>query len=102
MAVDLTQYTQKQLTDLRQAITNETTRRDIIESAMTRVAGLIDQYQEYAGTQHTDGAEWVQPASVLEAYRQGAVVTHDGHTWKSVAPANISTPGTNNTWEKQS
>lgn len=101
MAVDLTQYTQKQLADLRQAITNETTRRDIIDSAMTRVAGLIDQYQEYAGTQHTDSDEWVQPATVLEAYPQDAVVTHDGNTWKSMAPANISVPGTNDSWEKQ-
>ncbi|WGH91456.1 hypothetical protein QDX23_03555 [Auritidibacter ignavus] len=100
MAVDLTQYTQKQLADLRQAITNETTRRDIIDSAMTRVSGLIDQYQEYAGTQHTDSDEWVQPVTVLEAYPQDAVVTHDGHTWKSTVPANISAPGANDHWEK--
>ena len=101
MTVDLTQYTQKQLTDLRQAITNETTRRDIIDSAMTRVSGLIDQYQEYAGTHHNDGSKWTKPVTVLEAYPHGTVVTHNGHTWKSTVPANISVPGINDHWEKQ-
>lgn len=41
---------------------------------------------------------WVQPLGAHDAYPVGARVTHNGHTWLNVTPANVWAPGTGNLW----
>lgn len=47
-----------------------------------------------------DGAEWVQPVGAHDAYRSGAVVTHDGKMWVSLIPFNVWEPGVSG-WREQ-
>lgn len=37
--------------------------------------------------------EWVQPVSAVEAYAEGAKVSHNGKHWISTVPANVWEPG---------
>lgn len=44
--------------------------------------------------------EWVQPVSAVEAYAEGAKVSHNGKHWISTVPANVWEPGVYG-WEEQ-
>jgi len=69
----------------------ELARRRTLDTAAERVAEILTSYQAAAGIQ--DGTEWRQPTGVLEAYLQGALVTHDGKTWESLIAMNVWEPG---------
>ena len=39
------------------------------------------------------GDPWVRPSGAVDAYPTGAVVTHEGSTWRNLTPANVWEPG---------
>lgn len=61
------------------------------EQATDRAA--LDALGVAAATAHTDGQPWVKPSGAHNAYRLGAIVSHDGRTYQSATPFNITEPG---------
>jgi hypothetical protein len=41
---------------------------------------------------------WTQPVGSVDAWPLGAKVLHNGHTWKSLIPANVQEPGSDPRW----
>ena len=39
------------------------------------------------------GDPWARPSGAVDAYPTGAVVTHEGSTWRNLTPANVWEPG---------
>ena len=89
--MDLTEYTDEQLNELEQALAEERDRRYIMANMPEQIEQLIASYQDANGL--GTGEEWVQPTGAHDAYRNGAVVTHNGKTWESLTPANVWEPG---------
>ena len=89
--MDLTEYTDEQLNELEQALAEERDRRYIMAKMPEQIEQLIASYQDANGL--GTGEEWVQPTGAHDAYRNGAVVTHNGKTWESLTPANVWEPG---------
>lgn len=76
---------------LRVAVLAEQERRWTIATAPTQAAQLADAWERATG--RTDGDPWVQPTGAHDAYKHGARVTHDGHTWESLHSGNAHAPG---------
>lgn len=88
---DLTEYTDTELEELLREVFNETSRRQKIAQGPAQVDQAIKDYQAALG--RVDGDEWVQPGSAVDAYPEGATVTHQGATWTSTVAANVWEPG---------
>ena len=89
--MDLTEYTDEQLNELEQAIAEERDRRYITANMPEQIEQMIGAYQDANGL--GTGEEWKAPTGAHDAYRAGAVVTHDGKEWESLTPANVWEPG---------
>lgn len=73
------------------ALKAETNRRYVLAAAPAEVERITQRYQEARGRKAGD--PWVMPASALEVYGQGDVVTHNGKRWLSLIPNNVREPG---------
>ena len=96
--MDLTALTDNDLALHAQAVQVELGRRRLERDLPARIDSLIGEYQDARG--RTDGEPWQQPTSALDAYRNGAVVTHNGKEWESLTPANVWAPGVSGWREK--
>ena len=96
--MDLTALTDDELALHAQAVQVELDRRRLERDLPARIDSLIGDYQATQG--RADGDPWVQPTSALDAYRQGATVTHNGKVWDSLTPANVWEPGVSGWREK--
>ena len=88
---DLRELAEQDLVDLGNAVYDEQRRRQNIASAAREVDEVIARYQQALGRE--DGEAWTQPTGALDAYPEGATVTHSGKTWVSTTPANTWEPG---------
>ena len=89
--MDLTEYTDEQLNELEQAIAEERDRRYIMANMPDQIEQMIASYQDANGL--GTGEEWKAPTGAHDAYRQGAIVEHNGKLWESLTPANVGEPG---------
>lgn len=87
---NLRELEDQQLVDLGNAVYEEQRRRRDIASASKEVDEVISRYQQALGRE--DGEAWSQPTGALDAYPEGATVTHGGKTWTSTTPANTWEP----------
>lgn len=96
--MDLTEYTDEQLNELEQAIAEERDRRYIMANMPEQIEQMIGAYQDANGL--GQGEEWKAPTGAHDAYRQGAIVEHNGKLWESLTPANVWEPGVSGWREK--
>lgn len=92
--VDLSGYTDDDLTQLRSDILVELDRRAKLASIPEVMETLNKQYLEADGVQQ--GQEWVQPTGAHDAYPMDWQVTHNDKTWQSLCSANVWEPGVAN------
>lgn len=97
--MDLTTLTDDDLDALRVAVLSEQERRRTISDAPAQAAALADRYAAAIGRQ--DGDPWTQPTGAHDAYRQGAIATHNGRAWESLVAFNVHEPGVSG-WREQS
>ena len=88
---DRDQWTDDDLDALRIAVLTEQERRALIASALAQAVALADSYAAAIGRQ--DGDPWQKPTGAHDAYRKGAIATHDGKTWESLIAFNAYEPG---------
>ena len=79
---------------LRDEISEEFNRQQIIEYLPTNVEALQAEHQKAAGVPPA-GSNWQAPTGLKTAYAVGQVVTHNGVRWKSLCSFNTAEPGTN-------
>lgn len=91
-------WTDDDLDQLRIAVATEQERRYLLDTAEQRVEEVNQAYVAAIGRH--DGDEWAQPSGAHDAYRKGAIVTHDDKTWESLIPNNVWEPGVSG-WREQ-
>ena len=96
--MDLTALTDVELALHAQAVQVELDRRRLERDLPARIDSLIGEYQDSNGL--GTGEEWKPPTGAHDAYRQGAIVEHNGKLWESLAPANVWEPGVSGWREK--
>ena len=96
--MDLTKYTDEHLNELEQALAEEQDRRRLAADLPTQIETLVDTYQTAVGL--GQGEAWKAPTGAHDAYRQGAIVEHNGKLWESLTPANVWEPGVSGWREK--
>ena len=89
--IDLASMSDDELLQLVESARTETIRRETLRTIPSQVAELVVKYQSSLG--RADGDAWVQPAESLEAYLDGATVTHKSKVWRSLVASNIWEPG---------
>lgn len=89
--MDYSSLTDDELLAHWQAAGVERERRQRLATLPDTITELIDTYQRALG--RSTGADWSQPQGAHDAYPEGAIVTHDGQTWRSTIPANVWPPG---------
>ena len=89
--MDYTALTESELQEIFNAVTEETSRRNLITAAISREPILQTGYLTALG--RADGEEYVAPTGAHDAYPLGWKVTHDGKTWVSLTAANVWEPG---------
>lgn len=94
--MDLTTLTDDDLDAHRIAVLTEQERRSTLRDAPALIGSITDKYQRALGRE--TGAAWEQPQGAHDAYKEGAVVTHNGQQWRSTIPANVWEPGTSPGW----
>lgn len=87
----ITDATDRELEDYRQAIVAEQDRRRTLAQAGKQMDDIARSV--LAATGQVDGGEWVAPTDATNAYPQGWTVTHAGKTFVSLTPANVWEPG---------
>lgn len=80
-----------ELESLRRAVLSEKAKRKEIGTSPEKIEAAIAEYQAASGK--GQGEPWEAPVSALDSYPKGAVVTHDGETWRSLHHANPHRPG---------
>lgn len=91
MSIDLTEYDDEALNELRVAVLTEQERRAVVAGSAQEADSIARRYLDAVG--RTDGTEWVQPTGAHDAYPEGSVVEHNGKEWVSLIPANVWEPG---------
>ena len=91
MTISLTDLSDTELDQLRQDVGAEMERRRVIAQAPIRADEIAQEYAKAVGREM--GEEWAQPASAVDAYPVGWVVTHEGKQWENLTPANVWQPG---------
>lgn len=89
--LNLADITDEELEELRVRLQIEQERRYTIENAERHAAIIAERYAVAIGRE--DGDTWTQPTGAHDAYREGAIVSHQGKTWVSTTPANVWEPG---------
>ena len=89
--VALTGVPDAELEQYRKAIVAEQNRRGTLANAGRAMDDIARSVLAAQG--QTDGGEWVQPTSAMDAYPQGWEVLHGGASWVSLTPANVFEPG---------
>ena len=89
--MDIGSVSDAELRRLKRMIDGELSRRETLATAEKRAADLNAEFLAAAGV--TDGDEWRQPTSAVDAYPKDWTVTHGGKTWVSLTPANVWEPG---------
>lgn len=92
------EYPDEKLDELRIAIINEQERRYFLKNAALQMEQINADYEVAIG--RSDGDTWAQPTGAHDAYRKGAVVSHNGKTWESLTPVNVWEPGVSGWREK--
>lgn len=87
----LSDKSDQELTDLQTAILKEQALRRKLDASPEKIEHAIAEYQETTGKGAGEG--WEQPTGPLNAYRQGAVVEHEGQIWVSTHGNNVHSPG---------
>ena len=80
-----------ELKRLERMIGAELSRRETLATAESRAAALNKEFLAAAGV--TEGEEWRQPSSAVDAYPLDWTVTHDGKQWVSLVSGNVWEPG---------
>lgn len=92
--------TDEELAELEAVVAAERERRRVeAERAAERerLLASVEDYQVSLG--RSGGDPWERPATVLESYPCGAVVTHGGSLHESLNQMNMAEPGTDpNAW----
>jgi hypothetical protein len=89
--VDLSTYTDDELTDLSSQIRDEQTKRATIANAPAMISHINAKVLAAQGVSR--GEAWVQPTGATDAYPIGWTVTYNGKTWMSLIAANTTIPG---------
>lgn len=98
--IDLSILNDAALDELRRDVAIEQEKRYVLATAERQAAELNERYTQAIG--RADGDEWTAPTGAHNAYPAGAEVTHNGKTWVTTTPANVSEPGVSGWREKPS
>ena len=96
--MDLKALTDDELALHAQAVQVELDRRRLERVLPEQIEQMIASYQDANGL--GTGEEWKAPTGAHDAYRQGAIVEHNGKLWESLTPANVWEPGVSGWREK--
>lgn len=88
---DLSTLTDEELERRQQRDRAEAERRRMLREMPAQVAQLLEQYQAALG--RSGGDQWEKPATVMDSYPYGAVVTHGGALHESLVHMNMAEPG---------
>lgn len=86
----ITDATDTELEQTRQAIVKEQERRRTLATAGQQAEKLNADYLAASGVE--PGQEWRQPTSAVDAYPKDWEVTFEGKTFVSLTPANVWAP----------
>lgn len=89
--VDLSTYTDDELTDLASQVRDERSKRATIANAHSQISDINAKVLQAQGV--SQGEPWVQPTDATNAYPIDWTVTYNGKTWKSLIAANTTIPG---------
>lgn len=89
--IDLSTYTDDELTVLCSQVRDEQAKRAVLANAPAQISAINSQVLTAQGV--AQGEAWVQPTDASNAYPIGWTVTHNGVTWQSLIAANTTTPG---------
>lgn len=89
--IDLETLSDEELEDLRVSVLREQQEREVLRDAPNQANKLAKEYAEAIG--RVEGDEWSQPTASFDSYPSGSIVTHNGLSWISTAPANVWEPG---------
>lgn len=89
--IDLTEYDETQLVQLRRDITDELLRRATLDDVTAMVDELAKQWFDAYGIK--EGDPWAQPFGAFDAYPKGWRALHKGKLWESLIPSNVWEPG---------
>lgn len=95
---NLASLTDDEVSQAYTALMVEAERRRTLATAAQQVDAI--NAAVFAAEGIKDGDEWRQPTGAHNAYRKGAIVTHQGKTWESTTPANVWAPGASGWREK--
>lgn len=84
-------WTDDELLELSQVAHAIREKRIKVKRAEDEVLDLVQAWQEDQG--RIPGEPWVQPTGYLDAYLEGAEVTHIGKEWESNLDGNVWEPG---------
>lgn len=87
----ITDATDTELEQTRQAIVKEQERRRTIAQAPDQMDKLVRDLLAASG--QVEGGQWQQPTGYENAYPKGWVTTHNGHEWTSNIAGNTLEPG---------
>lgn len=79
--IDLTDYDDEALADLRIQVLTELERRQTIATAETQAEQIATRYAQAIGRR--DGDQWVQPSGAHDSIPPGAIVTHEGQAYRN-------------------
>lgn len=91
VAIDWQGMTDEEFTVEHAACQQEQERRAVLANAIMRQNVLNAEVLTAQGVQQGD--PWRQPQAGVDAYPQGALVTHNGQSWESTLPGNVWEPG---------
>ncbi len=80
-----------ELRELSASIAELVRQAEAEESAPAALDEIVREHGEAQGRKMGD--PWVRPTGAVDAYPTGAVVTHNGTTWRNLTPANVWEPG---------
>lgn len=90
------EYTDDELEGLRREIGRELERRRTVNDAAQEIDDVVARYQEAIGRK--DGDPYEPPTGYLNAYFEGAIVTHDGKEWIATRNGATGVPGESPDW----
>lgn len=100
LLMDLTEYTDEELDDLRVQVITEQERRAVITTAAQQAEALNQRYVQAIGRKPGDPYE--EPSGYHDAYAKDWTVTHEGRTYIALRDGARGEPGVDTAdWREQ-
>lgn len=98
MTIDLKEYDDDELAELRQDVSDEQERRLSLSTADKQIDEALTKFLVASGRKMGD--QWEQPTGYMDVYPKGWETTHDGGLWVSKISGNNLEPGVSGWAEK--